>query len=156
MAQKESKYVTDLSYLEFGGEVERAFLGREAVMMFFNGIKVFNRAEYTLVIPSERLLITTDGNPTPIDIDSSKLNYGEKEKETVPYYGEVYDSNWNIIHFINNGEGINLEPNKTDEDKEGFYCITQSVSGISLWGSYRQLGREEYYEYYDFLVDDVS
>ena len=63
---KESKYITDIRKLAFDGLAERAIYERmEAMRMIYGGKVVFNRAKYTLNVPTEIEIdaVGTDGMP---------------------------------------------------------------------------------------------
>lgn len=141
MGKKLSDYITDLSYLDFGGRVERAFLGGEAAMMFYGGLKVFNRAEYVLEVYD--ILVDTEGIEDvkgALLCNSYKTDFGGSPVD-VPY--EVSPSR--------------IWPNEGEDTINGEINVRQSVSGFEIDIPYSQPGdRVVGYEYSNMYISSVT
>lgn len=137
-----SDYIIDKNKLSGGGDaVKGMYLGGDVMQAFLGSSQVFNRALYSIealdiLIPAEG---TADMKGTCL-VDSFKTDRD----------GAVTEVDYTI-------SPSSLDANDTDDEKTGFYTVTQNVSGLKTTGKYTQAAKVLLgYTYHGLKVTSVT
>ena len=137
-----SDYIIDKNKLSGGGDaVKGMYLGGDVMQAYLGSSQVFNRALYSIealdiLIPAEG---TADMKGTCL-VDSFKTDRD----------GAVTEVDYTI-------SPSSLDANDTDDEKTGFYTVTQNVSGLKTTGKYTQAAKVLLgYTYHGLKVTSVT
>ena len=137
-----SDYIIDKNKLSGGGDaVKGMYLGGDVMQAYLGSSQVFNRALYSIealdiLIPAEG---TADMKGTCL-VDSFKTDRD----------GAVTEVDYTI-------SPSSLDANDTDDEKTGFYTVTQNVSGLKTPGKYTQAAKVLLgYTYHGLKVTSVT
>ena len=137
-----SDYIIDKNKLSGGGDaVKGMYLGGDVMQAYLGSSQVFNRALYSIeafdiLIPAEG---TADMKGTCL-VDSFKTDR---------------DGTQTSVDYTISPTSI--DANDTDEEKTGFYTVTQNVSGLKTTGQYTQAAKVLLgYTYHGLKVTSVT
>ena len=137
-----SDYIIDKNKLSGGGDaVKGMYLGGDVMQAYLGSSQVFNRALYSIeafdiLIPAEG---TADMKGTCL-VDSFKT-----DRDGTPT---------SVDYTIS---PTSIDANDTDEEKTGFYTVTQNVSGLKTTGQYTQAAKVLLgYTYHGLKVTSVT
>ena len=137
-----SDYIIDKNKLSGGGDaVKGMYLGGDVMQAYLGSSLVFNRALYSIeafdiLIPAEG---TADMKGTCL-VDSFKT-----DRDGTPT---------SVDYTIS---PTSIDANDTDEEKTGFYTVTQNVSGLKTTGQYTQAAKVLLgYTYHGLKVTSVT
>lgn len=137
-----SDYIIDKNKLSGGGDaVKGMYLGGDVMQAYLGSSQLFNRALYSIealdiLIPAEG---TADMKGTCL-VDSFKT-----DRDGTPT---------SVDYTIS---PTSIDANDTDEEKTGFYTVTQNVSGLKTTGQYTQAAKVLLgYTYHGLKVTSVT
>lgn len=137
-----SDYIIDKNKLSGGGDaVKGMYLGGDVMQAYLGSSQVFNRALYSIeafdiLIPAEG---TADMKGTCL-VDSFKTDRD--------------GTSTSVDYTIS---PTSIDANDTDEEKTGFYTVTQNVSGLKTTGQYTQAAKVLLgYTYHGLKVTSVT
>ena len=137
-----SDYIIDKNKLSGGGDaVKGMYLGGDVMQAYLGSSQVFNRALYSIeafdiLIPAEG---TADMKGTCL-VDSFKTDRD--------------GTSTSVDYTIS---PASIDANDTDEEKTGFYTVTQNVSGLKTTGQYTQAAKVLLgYTYHGLKVTSVT